>query len=77
MLQDLGMYPSRSEAIRVAIRDFLMDEYDVDLHDPGNCLDAPDDAGNNPPNSKVLLQNIRNIKEKMRTIELADKTAPR
>lgn len=26
ILQDLGMYPSRSEAIRVAIRDFLMKE---------------------------------------------------
>ena len=24
MLQDLGLYPSRSEAIRVALRDFLM-----------------------------------------------------
>lgn len=26
VLQDLGMYPSRSEAIRVAIRDFLIEE---------------------------------------------------
>lgn len=26
VLQDLGLYPSRSEAIRVAIRDFLMKE---------------------------------------------------
>jgi len=26
ILQDLGLYPSRSEAIRVAIRDFLMKE---------------------------------------------------
>lgn len=27
MLQDLGLYPSRSEAIRVAIRDFLQREF--------------------------------------------------
>lgn len=27
MLQDLGLYPSRSEAIRVAIRDFLQKEF--------------------------------------------------
>lgn len=26
MLQDLGLYPSRSEGIRVAIRDFLLKE---------------------------------------------------
>lgn len=26
-LQDLGLYPSRSEAIRVAIRDFLQKEF--------------------------------------------------
>ena len=29
-LNDLGIYPSRSEAIRVALRDFLTDELKMD-----------------------------------------------
>ena len=33
MLQDLGLYPSRSEAIRVAIRDFLQKEFGFSTRD--------------------------------------------
>lgn len=36
VLQDLGLYPSRSEAIRVAIRDFLFEKYLSSMVEPLN-----------------------------------------
>ena len=34
VLQDIGLYPSRSEAIRVALRDFLKEELDYQGKSP-------------------------------------------
>lgn len=41
MLQDLGLYPSRSEAIRVAIRDFLQEEFGFTRTTPAPVVVVP------------------------------------
>lgn len=48
-LNDLGIYPSRSEAIRVALKTFLTNEQKF-------CEDLEDDT------FKILVQNNRGVK---------------
>lgn len=81
VLQDLGLYPSRSEAIRVAIRDFLqrelgfaqriddMDRFEKDdLVKPVARIDAEHQAVDKKKEIARLLRKLREEQPGLTTI---------
>jgi len=60
ILQDLGLYPSRSEAIRVSIRDFLMKEL--------GFAQKFDDTESQPINHERIAANATQSEDKKKEI---------
>lgn len=70
-LQDLGLYPSRSEAIRVAIRDFLQTELDFSnkFNDLDSCIVAEKiNSVNQEDKKKEISTILRKLREEQREL---------
>lgn len=65
VLQDIGLYPSRSEAIRVAIRDFLKKElgFTKTLEDQGIDVNAIDPYNSKEERKKEISRLIRKLEK--------------
>lgn len=63
MLQDLGLYPSRSEAIRVAIRDFLQREFGLGDRVKVLAIPPPGEAKERDPDE--IKKNIDRLLRKL------------
>jgi len=66
MLKDLGLYPSRSEAIRVAIRDFLKKELGLPEKGARAATMMPDP---DEPTSEELIARKKEIERMLRQLK--------
>lgn len=68
LLQDMGAYPSRSEAIRTALRDFLLKEFKIELDSDESLISTQIEANEKKAATKEeLKESIKKLKQRLKT----------